>query len=301
MSRKKRPIDKKRRETAMIADLVVLEAIGNDWTPADTISATAGLPRIQGRMVACRLAETGAIQQRQITWVSGKSRIRRRFEYRRIPEDRDGWERLPPSIEPPWHPVDCSKARRIAGRNSILIYMERNMISEQDLLSLPRGVQERFREMPDHHFYKHPEVVELRERLETLEVARQQAAHRHHKMTVQIGELEKRAEGARVEAARLNDGRARRLADILLSGDHDLTQDRSAISQVNDLLHFAEAVEAVYPKHPDRRPASELARRLAKASTETRSIVQQMDGVNDALRDVIDRLKLAEAERLAYA
>lgn len=276
-----------------------MEAMSTEWTLADQICQQAGIPRTQGRRATARLAEAGALQRRSVTWTSGKSRKRRRYEYRLPPNGPDSWLRFPAWMEPEWHPFNCTRARFIAGRNTFS--KEHTMISEQELFELPRGLRERFEALPDSHFASHPEVAELRARLDDVEAQHREAAEAHHKLANQIRGLEGQAEWARSEAARLADGRPRRLAEIFISGDHDMSADRAVLAQIADLHHFSDAVELVYPKDPNRRPASEMARREVQAANATRHIVSEMNGLQDAYRGLLDRLKLAEAERLFHA
>lgn len=282
---------RRRIEIAAIADLVVIEAVGSDWMPADLICSKAGIPRTQGRRTAARLAKAGVLERREVEWRSVRSRIRRRFEYR-LPQDcRDAWLRFPAWLEPAWHPVDCSKARRIVGK-TIQPFSESPPMTESDLYELPLAVRSRFQAIPDSDFDDHPEVTEMRARLEALEEQHREAVAAHVKLTTQLRGLQTQAEWARGEASRLNDGRARRLTEILLSGDHDLTQDRSVLEQIGELHHFSDAVAVAVPQ---------IEKAIPQAANSTRQTVSSMEGLQDALRGLLDKLKLAEAERQAYA
>lgn len=166
------------------------------------------------------------------------------------------------------------------------------MISEQELFEMPRGVRERFQAFSDDDFASHPEIATLRARLAELEAEHREAATMHHGLNVRLRGLQNHAEWARGEALRLNEGRARRLAEILLSGDHDLAQDRAVLAQIAELHHFSDAVTVALPQ---------IERTIAQASSNTRQIVSSQQGLEDALRGLLDRLKLAEPERQAYA
>lgn len=276
-----------RLEINAIADLVVLEALSADWQAIDPVCERVGIPLMQGRRTAVRLAAAGAIEQRRARYLADKSRWRERFEYRLTTST--SWQRYPQWMEPPLHPIPTC-ARRVHGRNTIS--KEYLPMTEQELFELPRGVRERFREMSDEQFADHPEVASLRARLADLEAEHREAAARHHKLTNQKRGLEHQAEWARGEAARLADSRPRRLAEILLSGDHDLAQDRSTLAQIADLHHFSDVVALAMPQ---------VVRIIGQSEAATRQIVQSMEGLDDAYRGLLDKLKLAEAERLAYA
>lgn len=165
-------------------------------------------------------------------------------------------------------------------------------MTDADLYELPMAVRNRFQEIPDEHFADHPQVAEIRAQLDALEVEHRQAAQRSHTLTAKLSELIAQAELARSEALRLNDTRPRRLADSLLSGDQVLEQDQTTLAQINGLHHFSDAVALATPQ---------IERLIAQASANTRQIVSSMEGLQDAYRGLLDKLKLAEAERQAYA
>lgn len=279
----------KQLETAAIADLLVLEAAGSEWVTADSIGEKVCIPMTQARRAAARLARSGALQKRVVNWKSARCRVRVRFEYRLPPTPYEGWDRHPPWLEPAWHPVDCNNARRIVGKSQQLF--EVSPVTEQDLFELPRGVRERFQAIPDETFYSHPDVAASRDHLAGLEASHRKAAEVTHQIRTQIVELESRRDACRLEVQRLADLRPRQIADLLLA-DKDLEADRAAVAEIEKLQHFATAVDLA-------RPA--LDRKLHQASEATRQIVSSIDGETDHIRGLIDRLKLAEAERLAYA
>lgn len=164
-------------------------------------------------------------------------------------------------------------------------------MTEHEIYELPLGVRERFKQIPDEAFYYHPEVAATQTRLAELEAKQRTAAEKCHLMRTKIAEAEAMRDDCRQESLRLKDLRPGQITNMLLAGG-DLAEDLKAVEEIERLQHFAAAVDLAKPQ---------LERLVHKASEETRYVVSQIDGETEHLRGLIDRLKLAEAERQACA
>jgi len=164
-------------------------------------------------------------------------------------------------------------------------------MTEQDLYELPKGVRERFQAIPDGQFDEVPEVVELRGQLAGLESQQKLSAHASHNLRLQIEELEQRRASCGLEIKRLHANRPRQIADALLAGN-DLDEDWATLQRIGRLQHFIDGVALAQP---------ELNLRFDRNHSNTVYLVSQIDGTAEALRSLLDRLKLAEAERQTFS
>lgn len=164
-------------------------------------------------------------------------------------------------------------------------------MTEHEIYELPLGVRERFKQIPDEAFYDHPEVAATQTRLAELEAKHRTLAEKAHRLRTDVAELEARRDACRLESLRLNDLRPRQIADMLLAGGN-LVDDLKVVEEIERLQHFAAAVDLAKPQ---------LERSVHKANEETRYVVSQINGETDHLRGLLDSLKLAKAERQAYA
>ena len=278
--------------------LALLSELPGYWVSAGDVAECVGETRHVVSMSCLRLAgERGAIAARTITWTSCKSRKRKRMEVCFEP-GATFRSRLPEWLEPTVYPINHQHCRHIVGRASLQAV--ETPMNQSDINDLLGGVRERFYELKDEQFFNNPRVIEARAQLAKLETEQKRCAAASHELRTKLNELLERADACRLQIANLANQRPVKLIDALLA-DKDLDEDRAVLEQIANLEHFCNAVALVYPANELERMASEGGRRIRRADQDVRTIVSEMDGIRDHLRGVLDALKLAEAERQAFA
>lgn len=165
-------------------------------------------------------------------------------------------------------------------------------MTDHELFALPKGVRELFQSIPDSKFDDDHEIRALRKQLDHLEKLHRRDSGAHRQLHERVVEFEQRRDACRLEVRRLSDTRPGLIAGLIASGADDLAADREVVEQIAKLQHFVDAVDLA---------KSALEAKLRSAASDTRLVVNQQDGIEDQIRGVLDRLKLAEAERQYHA
>jgi hypothetical protein len=239
-----------------------------------------------------RLARTGLIERRVVTWRSSRCRKRVRSEYR-LPflgneTTTSEWSIFPAWLLPAMRAEPAPQfIRSIRGKYAD-IREDAFPVTDQELFELPRSVREHFQALKDAQFEKDPDVVAARARLAE---CRKQHAANTSKITAfraRMDQLQAQQRDAQRELAATVDSRSKVFADAFLAEKDPLAADAVVVERIRSLEQRIAAIDKGLP-HIQR-----AFNRLMEAA---RSSAMQEDGGLDHLRGVTDRLKLAEAWR----
>lgn len=266
--------------------LALLKELPNYWLPATDLADVLEQPWRSVARALARLAESGAIDHRKITWRSKRYRIRVRTEYRNLPEAKID-NRYPAWLEPALFPSpDPRHCRRISGRHSD---RKKEPMNEHQYRALPRNVRECFSTIKDEEFANHPEVMAARQRLELAGSRHRQACETAHQLRTRKAQLE--AKSAEIQASK----RAAielRLARLVGHFHHDEAFDADADL---DLARNVERFEFMALAIPEAMRT--LDGDLAVTNRDIQNIVREIQSAEEELRGTLDDLKLAEAKR----
>lgn len=171
----------------------LLEELPDLWVTAEEAAQCCGLPLNQAAKVTQRLASSGRVETRSVEWRSGRSRTRRRSEYRvPLAPDTPVRARLPGCIEPPFYPVDQRFARFVQGRVTHEIFADKLAMTEEDLSELAPDVRAVFLAIKDEELLDHPDVEGAKQRLIEAEDRLKARAAQAVALREQIAESQKR-------------------------------------------------------------------------------------------------------------
>lgn len=263
----------------------LLQELPGLWIESADIAACVGTSIQSASRIASRLAREGAIESRTIRWRSSRSRPREKYEFRVAASNG---QRLPAWIEPPVYPINPDHCRLIVGRYTLT--KELQPMTENEYRELPRGVRERFKDIPDTDFEGHPEVVAAREQLAEAEKRHRQAAEAASQARTRKAQIENLVGVVREARNTKHATRRQLVADVLAfeGTDTQITFDtriRDDIERMDLILESAPMAIA----HLDNRLV-ELNRRIQAAA-------RDCSDADTALRSTLDKLKLAEAWR----
>ncbi|UCV14120.1 hypothetical protein [Quatrionicoccus australiensis] len=173
--------------------VALLEELPSLWVTAVEAAQCRGIPEKQAAKFAQRLAATGRIEQRTVEFRAGRSRTRRRFEYRvSLPPDTPVRARLPAWLEPPFYPVDQRFARFVPGRMTNAIFKDKLAMTEEDIVELEPGVRAAYLAIEDEQLLDHQDVVDAKQRLAEAEERLTSRAAQAVALREQIAESQKR-------------------------------------------------------------------------------------------------------------
>lgn len=263
----------------------LLQELPGLWIESADIAACTGTSIQSASRIASRLAREGAIESRTIRWRSSRSRPREKYEFRVAASNG---QRLPAWIEPPVYPINPDHCRLIVGRYTLT--KELQPMTENEYRELPRGVRERFNDIPDTDFDDHPEVVAAREQLIEAETWHRQAAEAASQARTRKVQIENLVGVVREARNTKHATRRQLVADALAVQGTDVplafdTELRDDIERMDLIIESAPIAIANLDAH-----LVELNRRIQTAA-------RDCSDADTALRATLDKLRLAEAWR----
>jgi len=270
-----------------VADQIhaLLEELPGYWVESRDIADCVGASVQQASRIAARLAKDGRIEQRVVHWRASRCRVRERYEFRIAAHTG---QRLPAWIEPPVYPINPNHCRLVVGRYTLT--KELQPMTENEYRELPRGVRERFNDIPDADFDDHPEVVAAREQLIDAETRHRQAAEAASQARTRKVQIENLVGVVREARNTKHATRRQLVADALAVQGTDVplafdTELRDDIERMDLIIESAPIAIANLDAH-----LVELNRRIQTAA-------RDCSDADTALRATLDKLRLAEAWR----
>ena len=157
-------------------------------------------------------------------------------------------------------------------------------MTENEIRDLPTHIRERFRNIDDVAFDDHPQVVTARERLEIADTA--------HRLRTRRTQVEAFRDKVALLRQELRETRLQTMADALIvSGlDVNIAADNGIRDQIEHFNLIIESTPLALANIDDQ--LIELHRRVQHRAAD-------VSNADDALRGLLDTLKLEEAQRQA--
>ena len=165
-------------------------------------------------------------------------------------------------------------------------------MTENEIRDLPTHIRERFRNIDDVAFDDHPQVVTARERLEIADTAHREAAETAHRLRTRRTQVEAFRDKVALLRQELRETRLQTMADALIvSGlDVNIAADNGIRDQIEHFNLIIESTPLALANIDDQ--LIELHRRVQHRAAD-------VSNADDALRGLLDTLKLEEAQRQA--
>lgn len=268
-----------------LAIVTLLRGLPGYWLPAEDIAPCVRASIQATSKICTSLAAEGLLESRVITRTAARCRTRKRREFR-FAENRAQWPRHPAWLEPPLHPIDQTKCRRITGRNHIKEHIQ---MTEAEYRALPRGIREKFSSISDEQIADHPDVVAARQRVEAAEAAHRSAYEAASKLRQRKVAVEAIGTQALAKLRELHAVRVQAVCDALLVAGNDVSiKFDVALRDDTERLSLISEAAPIALKQADEQLAA-LNRRIQLAANDCLSATEDH-------RATLDALKLAAAQ-----
>ena len=160
-------------------------------------------------------------------------------------------------------------------------------MTEHEIYALPLPVREAFAGIEDSELEDKPEVVDLRKRIAEAEERHQKRCEVGNSIRAKLETIRKERTDALQEIERLKAARPSTVAMALFSGQ-GLAEDKKQLARIDHLQHLADAVKLSEPFFDEM---------LRESSQQGEQTAISLGYLETELRDKLDLLRLAEAER----
>ena len=165
-------------------------------------------------------------------------------------------------------------------------------MTENEIRDLPTHIRERFRNIDDAAFDDHPQVVAARERQDIANTAHREAAETAHRLRTRRTQVEAFRDEVALMRQELRETRLQTMADALIVSvlDVNIAADESIRDQIERFDSIIESTPLALANIDEQ--LIELHRRVQHRAAD-------VSNADDALRGLVDALKLEEAQRQA--
>lgn len=160
-------------------------------------------------------------------------------------------------------------------------------MTEHEIYALPLPIREAFAGIADSELEDKPEVVDLRKRIAEAEERHQKRCEVGNSIRDRLEAIRKERNEAQLEIERAKAARPLAVANALFEG-RGLAEDAAQLAKIDRLQHLVDAVKLSEPFF------DEMLRESSQQGEQTAISLGYLEG---ELRDKLDLLRLAEAER----
>jgi hypothetical protein len=177
----------------------------------------------------------------------------------------------------------------VTGRNTP---EEFEPMTENEIRDLPTHIRERFRNIDDAAVDDHPQVVAARERLDIANTDHREAAETAHRLRTRRTQVEAFRDNVALMRQDLRETRLQTMAAALIVSvlDVNIAADEGIRDQIERFDSIIESTPLALANIDDQ--LIELHRRVQHRAAD-------VSNADDALRGLVDALKLEEAQRQA--